>query len=164
MRKFWPQLLGLVCAAGVALAVGPGISRSNASGGANIASFTVWDTGMNVSFANNVQVGGYALPGANSVGTTTLKLTMLEMTCLVTIASGVNTGTTTVTLTDGTNTCTFSAACSAVNVTNQVVQFSPTNGAGTGCKYAVNAAISAKNTLSGCAAWTAGCTFEGTWQ
>lgn len=123
-----------------------------------------------VSHASAALLGGYAMPGANSIGATKRPFTFTALSGAITVASGGGAGTTVITLTDGTNTCTFTIPCNSAppagsNATGGI-RIAATNGSGTGCVYPPGAIVTASVTTGTCTTTqpTIFDTFEGYWQ
>ncbi len=122
-----------------------------------------------VTLANATKLGGYALPGVNSVGTSKA-FTFMAFTGAVTVASGGGAANTVITTTDGTNTCTFTIPCNsntpAGSQNTGGLRISAVNGSGSGCVYPAGANITASVTTAGCTTTqpTILAQFEGTWQ
>lgn len=94
-------------------------------------------------------------PLANGTGTgasvvapdTSVRITGVSM--WVVTASGGGAGNTVITITDGTNTCTATWTCVSTQATG-VKRVIPVDGAGSGCVYPPNAAITTSVTTAGC--------------
>lgn len=120
--------------------------------------------------ANTTALGGYGLPGLNSVGSTTPAFTLTALSGQVTSASGGGAANTVITATDGTNTCTFTIPCNsnvpAGSQNTGAFRVAAANGAGTGCVYANAAGITTSVTTAGCTTTqpTVGGSLEGKWQ
>ncbi len=72
------------------------------------------------------------------------------VTGYVSVVGGGGAGNTVLTITDGTNTCTATFACASVTNSTGTKRVATANGAGTGCVYAANAALSAYVSTAGC--------------
>jgi hypothetical protein len=122
-----------------------------------------------VALANTTKLGGYCLPGANSVGTARA-FTITAFNGGVTSASGGGAANTVITLTDGTNVCTATIPCNSAppagSSSTGGIRIAGVNGAGTGCVYPSSACITGSVTTAGCTTTqpTILGQFEGTWQ
>lgn len=127
----------------------------------------IFSTGI-LAHTGATKLGGYGLPGLNSVGTGRA-FTLTAMTGAITTASSSGTGSEQITVTDGTNTCTFTLNCTtnAPSGTNSVGAFrvAAVNGAGTGCVYPAGAGLTASvTTACGTSQPSAAVSIEGSWQ
>jgi hypothetical protein len=128
----------------------------------------LFDTGL-VTLSAALKLGGYALPGTNSVGISRA-FTFTAIAGAVTANSGGGAANSVITLTDGTNTCTATIPCNVNSPggsqNNGGLRLATANGSGLGCAFPAGADITASVTTAGCTTTqpSVNLAFEGQWQ